>query len=154
LLALVFRADLGNIIKLRADAPDTEIEVRWIRQLVRNLELLIAWLVLWIILHFGSILVAGIVLGPGHGAPNALLILLEVVPGLFVALSVARLALTAWQLPRMIKAVGEARGASRPPPAWTQRQGILLPLVTASDLDFLIALGLIVIFETLANRTG
>jgi hypothetical protein len=90
-MSLVFRADLGRIIELKADAADSEFVVRWIRLLVRNFELLIAWLVLWVLLHVGGIVVAAIVHGPGHGGPVSILIPLEVIPGFFVGLSVARL---------------------------------------------------------------
>lgn len=152
-MSLAFRADLGRIIQLKADAADTEFVVQWIRVLVRNLELLIAWLALWVLLHLSSIVLAGIVLGPGHGAPYAILIPVEVVPGFFVAVSVARLAITAQRLPRIMKVVGGARGASQPPPAWTQRRGLLLDLVTPSDLDFLVALAIVVILEVLAHGT-
>lgn len=102
-----------------APEPDAEIVVAWIRLLVRNVELLIAWLVLWVVLHLSGIVFAGIFLGPGRGGPI-------------------------WVLP---KAVGAARKVSQPPPAWTQRRGLMLPLATPSDWDFLVALGLVLTLE-------
>jgi len=146
-MSLVFRADVGRIVELRADAADTEFVARWIRLLVRNLELLLAWLALWVLLHVGGIVILRIVLGPGGGAPLSILIPLEGLPGFVVALSVARLTVTSVQLPRIAKAVGEARKASEPPPSWTQRRGVILMLVTPSDWDFLVALGLVVALE-------
>jgi hypothetical protein len=137
--------------KRPAPEPDTEIVVAWIRLLVLNVELLIAWLVLWVLLHVGGILFAGIVLGPGHGGPISVLIPLEVLPGFFVALSVARLTVATVQMQRVGKAVGAARKASQPPPGWTQRRGLVLLLATPSDWDFLVALGLVLTLELLVR---
>lgn len=152
-MRLVFRADMGRLGEMRAaPEPETEIVVAWIRLLVRNVELLIAWLVLWVLLHVGGIVVAGIILGPGHGGPVSILIPIEVLPGFFVGLSVARLTVATVQMQRVGRAVGAARKASQPPPAWTQRRGLLLLLATPSDWDFLVALGLVLTLELLARR--
>jgi hypothetical protein len=153
-MALVFRADLGGLGEMRrAPEPDTEIVVAWIRLLVRNVELLIAWLVLWVFLHVGGIIVAGFVLGPGHGGPVSILIPLEVIPGFFVGLSVARLTLAQVQIQRVGRAVGAARKVAQPPPTWTQRGGLLVLLATPSDWDFLVVLAIVVILEV-QPRTG
>jgi len=151
-MRLVFRADMGRLGEKRAaPEPDAEIVVAWIRLLVRNVELLIAWLVLWVLLHLGAVVFAGIFLGPGRGGPVSVLIPLEVLPGFFVALSVARLTAATVQMQRVAKAVGAARKVSQPPPAWTQRRGLMLPLATPSDWDFLVALGLVLALEVLAR---
>jgi len=149
LMRLAFRADIGGIIKLKADARDTEILVRWIRVLVQDLELFIAWLVVWVLLHFGMIVLGRILLGPGRGGPASVVIAVEAFPGFFVALFAGRLGLTAQRLLRIIDVVGGARGASQSPPAWTQRRGILLELATPRDFDFVIALAVVVALEFL-----
>jgi hypothetical protein len=146
---LVFKLDLGNIANVRVGDADSQVLAQWIRNIAQNLNLLVAWGVVWLAAHLGLIGIGLLILGPHSkaGAPLSILIPVEALPGFFVALSGARIGLSITITYRMIPAVGDARGASQPPPAWTLKRGRLLRLSTPSDWDFLTALAVVIALE-------
>jgi hypothetical protein len=149
IVGFLFRLDLGNITNVRVGDADSQVLAQWIRNIAQNLNLLVAWGVVWLAAHFSMIGVGLLILGPHSkaGAPLSILIPVEVLPGFFAALNGARIGISITMTYRMIPAVGDARGASRPPPAWTQKRGPLLRLSTPSDWDFLPALAVVIALE-------
>jgi hypothetical protein len=146
----IFRIDIGNLVNLKTDEPDAQVLARWIRILAQCLDLIVAWLCVWLVAHFSMVAIGAIVVGPRHGAPLLLLLFVEGIPGFFVALMAGRLGLAMTMTTRVIPAVGDARGTGQSPPAWTQRPGLLILLSSPSDFDVIpvvllaIALGFLI----------
>src|ERR1700738_1608713 len=136
---------------MRINAADAQILGQWIGVAVQNLELMVAWIVAWPLFHLGMIVVGRLVLGPDRGMPTSILIPVEVIPGFLFGLSTLRVTTSFQRLYRIIKAVGDARSASRPTPPWTQHRGLRLELMTPSDWDFLAALALVATIELLTR---
>jgi len=140
-----FRVDIGNLITLRVPDADAQILTQWVRLVAQNMDLLVAWALVWVVAHLTMVGIGAILIGPNHGAPAFVVVPVEVIPGFFVALGGIRLGIAMRMTYRVIIAVGDARGASRPPPAWTQRRGLLVELTTPRDWDIVPALVLVAV---------
>ena len=150
LLALVLRVDIGKLAGIQpsiADADAGQI-MQWLTRAVVDLELMVTWLVIWPCLHLGYLLISRFILGQSRGLPQ-ILIPVELFPGLMLALAFVRMALAYSQFTRVARAVGAARKAGVPPPAWTQRPGLLLRLATPTDVDLVLGVLLIAAIEIL-----
>ena len=135
IVRLIFRADVGNLFNLKWEEGDAHLVVRWIQILSQCLDLLVAWALVWFVAHLTMVAIGAVIFGPTHTAPPFILVPVEVVPGTFVVLMMVRLAVAMTMTIRIIPAVGDVRGTSRPPPAWTQRPGLLIRLSAPSDFD-------------------
>ena len=138
MLAVVLRVDIGRMAGIKTTIADAGTLMDWITNMIRNFELAAIWLIIWPCLHLGTLFATRFT----QVSPRVWIIV-EILPGFMLALALVRLSISFVQFNRVSLAIGEARQRGGPPPAWSQRPGILLRLATPTDLDFLLLAALI-----------
>jgi hypothetical protein len=120
--------------------------IRWIGISITTFYLALTWLIIWLLAHLTVVLLASVVLH-WPGIPVRLLIVVEVLPASMFSLDLLRVSIAVPRTTAAIKAVGDARGAGRPRPAWTKQGRLIQRLLTPSDIDLAAAIALVIALE-------
>lgn len=146
----MLRLDIGKFAGIRTRIADAGEIMDSLTVFVTNIELLVIWLVIWPCLHIGAILISRFIFGQTQGSPSVF-IAVEVFPAFMLILASLRVPLSFGWFTRLARAIGKARETGTPPPTWTQHPGPLARLLRPSDVDFLLAVVLVVVIEWLTR---
>jgi hypothetical protein len=150
ILATVLRLDIGKMAGIQTRTTDARLIMLWLTRVVTNVELMTTWLILWPVLHLGTLFVRRFALGLSQ-TPVPVLIPVELFPALMLSLAVMRMSISISQFTRVAKAISAAREAGIPPPGWTQEPGLALRLMKPTDVDLVLVAALIAVIEILVR---
>ena len=126
----------------KGDLLANEVMAEWIRRLVLCVWLIIGWGIVWISAHVLMVVVGGLLIWPGRGAPKPVLLLVEVIPGSLATIHILKFGMSFSGLLRYARAAGAAEKRAASPPPWTQRQSLAMRLIAPGDRDVLLAVAL------------